>query len=399
MRLRATFLCLIAVFSAQLLCAKDTYLIEITPGKKVLHASEVPLPETTTLGELLGQFPELLSRESDKKLDNYDLQINGISTGKSSGAMLENIRLCDIKDIEVSKNPGTSQQKNGQGGVIDIKLKDSKEGFSGRAHISAGTLWDVVPGARVSYRKNHLELNGNLMMEYYNPRLNNESTTTFNSSGYKKYQTDSCNLQSGYQLLNIHLKYDDGKDIVKAWMRESYSIEDANHNLTVMENGTNNFQNNVVNKKDFNLYTGAEYEHKFKETSIIAQIEYTYDPLIYNTVNRNLSNTSDGMSFNDKTHTHNLSSFLKGKWSKVFSPERNEKIEVIGGINEAYNPVNYNYNYNGPFGPLHYNGETKILNSKGSSLYLSPFIESTASWESVFLKAGIRYQYYHYLIV
>lgn len=385
------------IFSLGLL-AQDSYLVEIKPGKKVLHASEVNLPPTTTLGELLTCFPELLARDEGKRLENYDLQVLDVSVDEGRETILENIRLCDIKEIEVSKNPGTSQQKNGQGGVINVVLRDLDSGVSGRAHFCIGTHFGTTPGATVNYHKEKIDIRSTLLFEYYNPRNYLENTFVKKNDRLSSFKLDTCDYKTGYQLFNFHLKYyPSKKHTLKFWLREGYGITSAQHNIFNDHRSSSFRSNNDSKTNNLNVYTGANYELKLDRGGLEVQAEYTLNPQYYNS---SISETflSPVNRYEDKTFSQNIAAYAKGKFQIVPTTPK-QKCELIAGCNTTFSPTAFDYSFSGKaVNPERDLLADMIFEAKGNVLYLSPFIECNSIFGPFFLKGGLRFQYYHYFI-
>ena len=119
--------------------------------KKVIYPDSLNLPRNTSAMTVITSLPELLQRPGDYILNNYDVQVDGMTIGSAVDVALSQLQVMDIDFIEVCESPVTSHFKNGQGGSINFVLR-SKGGEKGKpwgrrpCHERCGCGTAVQPG-------------------------------------------------------------------------------------------------------------------------------------------------------------------------------------------------------------------------------------------------------------
>lgn len=396
-RITLLTLTLLTLLSSSNAAAKTgEYILEIEAGKKILNVQKLDLAPTTRLSELLEMFPELLSREGDLKLQNYDLQIENVSTGDSKLIILEQLTLSDIKDIEVSSTPSASQGKNGQGGVIKLHLNPLSEGLSGMAMLGVGSTVSVTPGLRLNYKKGPWSVRGSLMMNYYHPRDEFRSRS-YEYEDYNKYQLDSSTIDNSYELAKVDVLFTPDKhNKLHLWGWENYMFNyDLAQSQVEINSRTNEESSNQKNR-NFKWMVGANYSFKFSKSEIEAECTYENNPGSCNYDKYSLfrGTTVKNMDYWDKTSFSKVDGFVKYKYN--FIPDTpKSKAKLTAGVNTNYSDRGTKYNLQ-RYLNLSLENADKDYDFTGTAaqFYLSPFIESDNIFGKWFLKASLRYQHY-----
>lgn len=367
-----------ALFLMPLALKGQNYAIEILPDSQVIYVDKLGLPGTTTLEELLHMVPELLNRDASDFFSYYDIQYDGKSTREGRDVILNQTRLSELEKVEITSSPTVTQQKNGQGGVVNIIPKKLDEGLTGDASLAAATLGDVMPGVNVNFKKEKLELRTSLNLEYYSPESLKPSTTIF--SDKTVYSVDTLRQRYCQETAKVNMKYNFSKnDELKVWMLESWmrgrsssvtSSTMANDMTSKMgpgwiylENGrkTENLMRNI-----FSVTTMGEYEHTFENSSSLdASIGYEYQKEKFDQYEKSYYSTL--------TKPHSLSSELK--YSTPLVKNENHDLKLETGAN-----LNYEHSYS--------------ATQEGGNVYASPFVNfkyKTGQWT---VHAGARYQCY-----
>lgn len=139
-------------------------------GGSVLEAMK-SLPGITT-----GQDGKVQLRGSDKVMILIDGKQTAL-TGFGGQSSLDNIPASAIEKIEIINNPSARYDANGNAGIINIIYKkEKKEGFNGKAGLTAGAgaLWIKkanYPGIRPQYQVTP-KLNPSLSLNYRKNKLN-----------------------------------------------------------------------------------------------------------------------------------------------------------------------------------------------------------------------------------
>jgi len=397
----ASLLCCLCSFEAMaqnssdnLKIAKDAngneYILEIQPGKKVLHTDLLDLAPTTTLREVLDLFPELLSREGDFHLTNYDLQINDSSTSASAENVMNTIFISEIKKIEVSQSPDISQQVNGQGGVIKVVLKDPDEGVSGKAYIEGSSLVSAMPAAKIAYKKDKLIIRASLSFDYYHPLDNNEISEATGTQVILLRQTDSVKTNYYGESARAYLKYQiNPKGSFETWLVQDYQNNNNDSRCGSSEYISpefifNNFYNDSKRQTSLMINSNSKYKQNWERSGFEASFQYIFNKKGTDYWKK-WDQAPQPMTMNDETLSHTFKTVVKGKY-QIVPTSKTEKAEMTVGVNCNYGATDYDY-----FEDLSTASFTKA--TTGFDLYLSPYVEADCIFGPVAVKAGVNYQY------
>jgi len=374
------------------------YIIEESPGVKKLNVKELELAPGTRLIELLDMFPELLSREGDSRLDNYDVQIGGISTGVSKEAALYHILAQNIESVVVAQSPSMTQQVKGQGAVINVTMKELKEGSSGCASLQAGTLAYVTPSASINYKEGGFALRAALLMEYKQP-LHNETFHSWEENGVvHTTSADTTRQRYGYELARIQADWEiSGTDMLKVWAWESYSHDNIETKMLTSTPLAYRWASEQRQDR-FSMAAGCSYQHKFEHSVLNTRLEYALSPTADNFSKRMIpgvstlaytsSRRNDGLS-GVTSYTYNLGGAGARSGGTGGAEARSGgtgNYALTGGVNYSWSPTKVYYSETGGF------AIESELDTRIRMFYLSPYAEASASWEAVTLSAGARYQ-------
>lgn len=377
--LRRLLISSIAVFAASFVLAAQDYAIEILPDKKVIYVDKMGLAPTTSLQEVLHMMPELLDRSDEDLFANFDIQYEGKSTREGRYVVLSQTRVGELEKIEITDSPTVAQQKNGQGGVINIVPKHLDDGVSGEASLAASTEWNVMPGVYLNYRKNKLELRGSLNLEYYAPAFSRPSDSY--SPKLAIHTLDTLWRQYLQETAKVTMKYSfSDRDVLEAWVIESWMKNSDNRNIHTTEimdmsqemgeQGwyleRSKMETSSSLMKNMSIATMAKYSHTFKSGSklnVASGYEFNKEDII--------------QSLNDYSSTlykpHSLS--LEAGYEKDLYNQGDRTLNFETGLN-----TNYNHSYS--------------TTQEGGNIYLSPYVNvkyKTGAWT---LHAGTRYQCY-----
>lgn len=367
----------------------DTAEFELAAGKKILHVSQMRIPGDVTLSELLQMFPELTARDDAEALSRFDIQVDDVSVGSSKYTMMKQLRCCDIKDIELSQFPSASQQNNGQGGVINVKLLRTPDGLSGSAMLEASTTWNVAPAVSLSYTTDKLNVSGYIVGQYYQPKNNLSEVLTESASAGLNRSFIEDTYRYGTELASASLVYTpDSHHKLKAWIWESYEKDYHAIAERFDSRESNKITNTTKDDDKVSLSGGVNYKYSFNRGFAETQLIYEYTPDTYHM-------WTDGgayinINLDDYYRPHMLNMFAKGGFQLIpTAPGR--KCELETGLNLQYNPSEYSYKEK-------YTGlsEKEEMSFSLSPLYLSPYLQIDSQFGPVFLKAAVRYQYYRY---
>jgi len=391
----------VAIFLLLLICrqaySQNDYTIEVQAGKKILKVENLDLAPTTPAIDLLALFPELLARGKKAQLDNYEIKVNDVTVGTGKENTLIHYTLADIKSIEVSANPSSSQQKDGQSGVIKIKLKELAEGVSGSAIVALNTAIKAQPGVTVNYKSKEWALRGSFFVDYNHPLESVSAKETITETNYT-YLTDTLDSHKGYQYLHLDALYKPNpQNELHLWATEQGGITNNGRRTLITDNLTiDKNQYSDEKSKGINYLIGAKYTHKFNIMDLKAEVTYEGAPSDYykHDYNIGVENPQRIWSYDFNDRPNQMTSVLQ--FVHHFAPKDSKnKINFTIGGNCSYSPNAFDYHfYTKPVNNGEGDPDTEDLNAFGKVLYLSPYIESDNVFENWYLKASLRYQYY-----
>lgn len=357
-----------AILCSTSLHAQD-YAVEIQPDKKIINIGKIGLPENTSLYNLLKMLPEFTNRDGDALIDGFDVQIDGKSTGESRDVILTNMKLYEIKKIEVSDSPTAAQQRNGQAGVLNIVPVDKKEGLEGSVRTFVSSSLDISPDVVLNYKKNKMELYGYFGMEYYRNTSSNLYDKT--APDYYVLGTDKLLRSFCQETARIDLKFTPSKkNEFRLWVWESCSagrdvktesfsflrnrpdLDDMGQSGGVIRELTDTVRTSTLSERIQSFTAMAEYKHIFSRGSkFIVSTDYS----VGNRVNAVCPQSS--------------STEIK------FEIPDSRRFSLKAGANGSLKINDITYDDN-------------------RTIYLSPFAEFRVRTEKFKLNAGARYQYY-----
>ncbi|MCQ2183872.1 MAG: outer membrane beta-barrel family protein [Bacteroidales bacterium] len=356
----------------------EDYMIEIKPDKKILYLQRMGLSPNTSVKDVLNMMPELIERGGDDKyyFENYDIQVDGKSVGNGRDVVLEQVKVAEIEKVEISNSPSVSQQKNGQGGVINLVQVKLSEGLSGDVYMTASTEPSIMPSVNLNYKTKKLELWSSFHFEYYSPRITSDFQEF--SPGKEITGIDTNKKKEILETAKINIKYHiSPKDMLKAWIIENYNFGSTDINAyrhiswdKSAEKGPGWMYNETSETKsggrgsEMSLLTMAEYEHLFrKDFKFVVSAGYE------RTATRSMKQADKPEAISTP---QSLNTEIKLEYP-IISDEGKSLIFKIG--------LNSNYSHS--------------VNrfSRGGTLYESPFAEFRWAGKKLFVNAGARYQY------
>jgi len=399
----ACLLLLVTAFTAKAQDADTTNLqwtsspiLNLEPGKKVMTVADLDLADNITLAELLQMFPELIGRDDDALLANFDLQIDDISVNTSKDVLLTQLRAAEIKQIEVSVNPTTSSQIDGQGGVIKIKLHHpEKDGFVGNAMLEASSTITVNPSFKFFYSKDKLLLGGIVSGQYYQPRDKSAIIQTYYpEANRREYVSQTDDHKYGTQYATVYMDYTfDDRSTLRAWINESYS---KNNHIVVNAIDSSSVMLSKKSKHyldELNISAGMKYKYIAPIFTLETQLTYDYLPSNY----KKYQDRNDEMveDYHDNYQQQGLKFLAKGIF-KLIPTNDHQKCEMTVGLNTNYEPKRFRFTDIIDMFDYSLLGDENLIDAKTRSVYVSPYLEVNAKYGPCFFKGGVRYQFYQY---
>ncbi len=424
-------LVLVRWFCSSEVRADEQYAIEIKPTKKIIHIEQLGLPANTSVQEVLEIMPELLNRGGDGNVmfENYSIQVDGKDVSADRDNMIEQTLINAVDVIEISNSPTVSEQKNGQGGVINIKLRPVSEGFSGDVIMDVGTDFTktvmVRPTVYLNYRKNNLVVRGDIMMSYERGQYTSFSTmsqpfvnkTVKNDSIYQE-ETTGTPVSYRQETARFFLNYSPSqRDQLKFWLWESLEYADQNTTTasTTLYDMTDYFSkkggifgsNRIfnMNMKDakseadrskLSVVTNAEYIHKYAiGGEMNLEFGYNYAPEYRYEKTEETSQIGVPLPYfsvlNNAVTPHAVLGTFKSK-HPLLATGNPHQLKLEYGVNMTYNTNDTKH----AEGDGVQDKETRNFNQRThvNSLYASPYFQFDYTYGPWYLQFGARYQYF-----
>ena len=352
------------------------YALQILPDKKVVYVDKLGMSGSTSVYEMLLMIPELISRGGVDAFGIFEVQIDGKSSVSEKTVVLQQTNLSEVEKVEISITPSVAQQKNGQGGVINIIPKKLDGGFHGEAFMYATTEMDILPSVNLSYKKDKLGIRGNFNMEYYG------SASTLSSKGigdgFIKESKDSLGGHYCQETAKFHLKYDfSDKDVLKFWVMENLQVVGSremhlNSITTDLSSTLGKGYQFVDEKSDLVLSDKNQME-------AVAMAEYTHTFVQDGELTLSGSYRFNNSNLYDKEGRDNTrqpgSAEAEVQFKQPLFSRSAHKLTLEAGYNINYNPV-------------------RATTFASKELYSSPVITAKYEIGKWTFHAGVRYQYF-----
>lgn len=390
------------------LVAQQQVAVELKVDKKVIHPELLGYNDNTSLLEVLQILPELINRSTGYLLPNYNVELDGKGVGDARDVVLNHTKLLEIDCIEVSTNPTASEQRNGQGGKINVKLKKLEEGLSGSVNVGVSSLWAVAPAAYIGYKKGKLELRSAVMLEYDNKA----SDCDYEAYSYRR-QTDlhrtlflrkeKINEEFLGETAKLNLKYSfTNQDVLNIWAMQTGSYGRRNAQ-TAAESHTQvedtllrlrfGSMDDRVRKNTTNISAIAQYEHTYTAGGkLTLEATYNFDP-----------NSSYKCQSNQGEYYQTAQSVDENKWDRSHTVAMTVKTKhplpiPEGHLLEMEVGTNVNWNkqdvdYSDTIRVVSVSDAVRTMQAQHDIWYVSPYVEWSYRWGGLDAKLGLRYQY------
>lgn len=385
------------------LAAAQKPMIEVNNDKKKINVHELGLPESTSLNDVLRMLPELLSRPASWMYENYAIEINGIDVGDARDAVLSQLRISDIKNIEVSENPISSYQNNGEGGSISINLIDLEDNGKVTGSVSLGASYplDIFPTINVGYKKNKFSIQALAIAETFNQ---NNIIKNIDNETDNEHTSESSDYRFITELAMVKMAYNPTvNDEFKLSLSENWRKEDNTTNVETTTSGTGLLTSKYIDEKRLtNLFAKLEYNHYFgsaskprsEKSTLKFETTMTYKPT-------KESNKCVSFSFNDDNNFKSIAGKLE-YLLPLARQVRSDKMDLKIG-------TNFNIGNSNDDSDLDITGITRysnisdtkelttfLLDTKELTTFLSPYFQVEYINDKLSFKGIFEYQYYKY---
>lgn len=388
------------------------HVIELKEDKTIIHPELLGYNENTTLKDVLLLLPELISRTTGWAIANYSVQLDDKDVGDAKDVVLLQTRLVEIDCIEVSNSPTVSEQVNGHGGTINVKLRNPEEGTHGTTSLGLSTYWSVQPSLYLTHKKDKFTLRSTMLFEYDAVNDDRDREILRKRDVSDLHRTLFLENEKRYadilgQTVKLDMRYDfDAQNTLKFWAFENGAFNNGTSHMEA-ESHTALTKDTVfyyrfgrddkhVNNRDIFVSALAEFEHQYKAGgSLVINAGYNYHP----TFNYTLQD-ADGAYFSGKKNAYNIRRGLLHEFtgkveSKHTLPIANQEhdLQFKYGVN-----VNYSRDLSEKLDSVWWNLDAPSILAETqynvNTLYASPFIEWTYGYRGLKIQAGVRYQYY-----
>jgi len=261
----ATILLTAALAAPCALHAQD-YAVQVGDSNTTINVDLLGLAPSTTVYEALRTLPELLNRPGSQLLTNFSMKVNGVSVGDMDDAFLSQLRIADVKKIQVEESSTSSFSNNGEGGSINIVLADSVENISGNITLDVAYPLDIIPGALLSFNKGKWNLTSLVKADYYDP---SSSTVKYKDGDDPEVEYDSDTRYIG-QTAHLLAVRTGAHDKLTLSAAEFCSL------ASTLENSTDN------REREYKLLAHAKYERNFNTGgTFMVEKEYSFAPTNY----------------------------------------------------------------------------------------------------------------------
>lgn len=377
-----------AFTTAKAQIAKDA-VVTIGIDNKVILVDKLNLPESTPVMDVLTILPELVNRKSEYMINDYDIQINDMSAGEARDAMLNQLRIADIQKIEVSENSLSSVTSFGQGGSINIILKDVSKKTSGNVNLDAAWAPDIDAGAIVNHKTGKWLIRGLANAEYYKPGSMTSKEVIFDETA----QTSDMKQRFLSQTARIYSTCNlSANDILKLNFSQILMRDRTDNDCESFEEGTDRKYSNLSISNNLHLYALAEYLHTFRNKSkVTTQFNYMYAPQTdsVTTVSADYGPMNEMFRYNMNVHN------IFGKVEYVHPLITNtgtKSLDLEMGFHATYRISDNNAVCN------RYESPHQGLLTDESNCFLRPYLKLSGTFGPFSFMGTADLQNYHYIL-
>jgi len=385
------------------------YLIEINPTKKIIHMEHLGVGENTSILDVLETMPELLGRQTanGSLFSNFSIQVDGRNVGQSRDVVLEQTIVAEVDVIEVSTSPTVSEQKNGTGGVINIKLKPvAKEGVSGMTIMDVSTLWDVQPSVMLNYKSDKFMLRSSVRAEYYRPTdkgysyVNTPDTVMeAHDTTVSSFKQETAKLYMVYKptshdelkvnLWECYARNRDKSTMYTSLMQSEVHGSDHFRKFEFWDQGESHKQS--LTAEAFMGYKHTYYSH---EGELKLEAQYSYMPQKKDYYDFRTGRPYVGADKENYENAYEQAHQVTGEFSSkhLLYKTESRKIDLKYGMNVSYSfgPYFQEKGVSVATGPF----EVDSIDNANRKLYASPYTEMNFRFGKWYLQTGARYQFY-----
>lgn len=364
-------------------------IVKVNSGNKVIQVDKLNLPASTPIKDVLAYLPELVNRKTQYIASNYDIQVDGSSVGDARDATISMLHIADVKAIVVTENSLNSLTSFGQGGVINIMLKDAKEELTGSAVVDGAYVHDYVGGLLLSKKTGKWELKAIGNVEYYKP----EDMITENVGMESVVRSSAYRERFFSETASLHAMY-------KASEHDTFKFRFSNVVLNqkddYYEDGKKGMQWTSGSQiKTYNINTWAEYSHRFQNNSLFTMnMNYSYVPQsVVNDDEVVLFGLINGYVVDYNTKAHNIMGQLIYNMPLIKQTKSHALSLITGLVNSYRTSSNVADLRKGEVSNM-----TPTLDTNEYNYFLRPYVQLTGQLHSLSFTGMVDFQHYNYRV-
>lgn len=370
--------CLLSCFMLQ------AQSIKINLDKKVICSDSLNLPPQTNIYAVLTMMSELLQRPGEIIYSNYDIQVDGMSVSDVSEVALYQLDLQDVEQIEISESPISSYLKNGQGGSINLVLRqkdNNDDGYWGSAGLDVSYPSALGPQLRLGYRTKKFYLSALALSDIYHGSSLTEDLA-FVDNKLKEMDVSQYDEHYRSQLANVLMEYTPTqKDKIKLNLSESFmfdkEIEAPNYND---DDAT------LTKKRNTSLKAKAMYSHAFSRSNLDVETQFGYTPSVQKYL------TPSAQDLDADLDKYNVAGKVEYK-ANLLKPTSANQVKVGVGTNFNYTFGDDDVTYRS----LEYkDAPEKSIETHNHTSFVQPFAYAEAKLGKFRMKVQSEYQVYRY---
>lgn len=358
--------------------------IMINLDKKIIYSDSLNLPPQTNIYSVLTMMSELLQRPGEVIYSNYDIQVGEMSVSDVSEVALYQLDLQDVEKIEITESAISSYQKNGQGGVINLVLRqkdNNDDGYWGSAGLDVSHPSAVGPQLHLGYRTKKFHLSALALSDIYHGSSVTEDLA-FESGKLQERNVSQYEEHYRSQLANVLMEYaPTPKDKIRLILSESYMYDKE-----TTAPSYNDDDATLTKKRNTSLRAKSKYTHAFTRSDLNVEAQFGYLP----SVQRYL--TPSAQDLDADLDKYNVAGKVEYK-ANLLKPARANQVKVGVGSNFNYTFGDEDVNYRS----LEYaDASEHSIETHNHTSFVQPFAYVEAKLGKFRMKLQSEYQVYRY---
>ena len=358
--------------------------IMINLDKKIIYTDSLNLPPQTSINTVLTMMSELLQRPGEIIYSNYDIQVGDMSVSDVSEVALYQLDLQDVEKIEITESAISSYQKNGQGGSINLVLRqkdNNDDGYWGSAGLDVSHPSAVGPQLHLGYRTKKFYFSALALSDIYHGS-NTTEDLAFDNGKLQERNVSRYDEHYRSQMANVLMEYTPTpKDKIRLNLSESYMYDKE-----TTAPSYNDDDATLSKKRNTSLKAKTKYTHASPRSDLKVEVQFGYTP----SVQRYLTPSAQDLDADlDKYNVAGKVDYKVG----LLKPARANHVKVGVG-------ANFNYTFGDEdviYRSLEYTeAPEKSIETHNHTSFIQPFAYAEAKLGKFRMKVQSEYQVYRY---